>query len=47
MIDFWMHNSDRIQYWKKRLADAGNENLLIGRVADIKGLRAKFDSLLE
>lgn len=46
MIEFWVKNSDSIGYWKGRLADAGKENLLVGRLADIKGLQAEFESLL-
>ncbi|MBD2740209.1 hypothetical protein [Coleofasciculus sp. FACHB-1120] len=46
MVDFWLNNSDNIQYWNKRLKDAGKENLLVARVADLKALRAEFDSLL-
>lgn len=46
VIDFWMNNSDSIRYWKAHLNDAGSENLLVARVADIKSLRAEFESLL-
>ncbi|GAC1452251.1 MAG: hypothetical protein NVSMB70_20400 [Chamaesiphon sp.] len=46
IIDFWVNHSDNIQYWKTRLADAGSENLLVARLADIKGLQAEFESLL-
>lgn len=46
VIDFWVHNSDSIRYWKERLQDAGSENLLVARVADINSLRAKWESLL-
>jgi hypothetical protein len=46
VINFWMQNSDSIQYWKRRLQDAGSENLLIARVGDIKSLQAAFESLL-
>jgi plasmid maintenance system antidote protein VapI len=46
VISFWMHNSESIQYWKRRLQDAGSENLLIARMGDIKSLQAAFESLL-
>ncbi len=46
VVKFWMHNSDSIQYWKSRLSDAGKDNVLVARVADIKSLKAEFDSLL-
>lgn len=46
VVKFWMNNSDSILYWKARLADAGRDNLLVARVADIKSLKAEFESLL-
>ncbi|KDR54426.1 MULTISPECIES: hypothetical protein [Oscillatoriales] len=47
VINFWMNNSESIQYWKGRLEDAGHENLLVARVADLKSLRTTFESLLD
>ncbi|MGC9524991.1 MAG: hypothetical protein ACP5D7_05565 [Limnospira sp.] len=47
VIHFWMNNSESIQYWKTRLEDAGQENLLVARVADWPSLRTTFESLLE
>ena len=46
VIQFWMNHSDHIRYWKARLQDAGKENLLVARVADINSLQAEFESLL-
>lgn len=46
VIQFWMNHSEGIRYWKERLKDAGNENLLVARLADIKSLQAEFESLL-
>ncbi|MGJ5672117.1 MAG: hypothetical protein ACR9NN_00590 [Nostochopsis sp.] len=46
VIDFWVQNSDSISYWKARLIDAGSDNLLIARVADIKALKVELESLL-
>lgn len=46
VVKFWMNNSDSIGYWKARLNDAGRENLLVARVADIKGLKSELESLL-
>lgn len=46
VINFWLNNSENVQRWKKRLEDAGNENLLITRVADMKSLKTEFESLL-
>jgi len=47
VVNFWVNNSDSIKYWKERLKDAGNENLLVGRVANVKSLRAEFEILLD
>ncbi|BAY07404.1 hypothetical protein [Calothrix sp. NIES-2098] len=46
IIQFWLHNSESIDYWKRRLSDAGRENLLVARVADFTALQAEFESLL-
>ncbi|KYC37773.1 hypothetical protein WA1_04460 [Scytonema hofmannii PCC 7110] len=47
VINFWMNHSESIEYWKSRLIDAGSDNLLVARVADIKALQVEFDSLLQ
>ncbi|MFB2977555.1 hypothetical protein [Microseira sp. BLCC-F43] len=47
VINFWMHNSESIEYWKSRLQDAGRENLLVGRVADVNSLRTEFELLFD
>lgn len=47
VIRFWMRNADTIQYWKQRLDDAGSQNLLVSRMADLRSLRCEFESLLE
>ncbi|MBW4635716.1 MAG: hypothetical protein KME30_28715 [Iphinoe sp. HA4291-MV1] len=46
VIEFWMNNSESICYWKSRLVDAGSDNLLVARVADMKALKAEFEVLL-
>ena len=46
VVKFWLHNSESIRYWEYRLRDAGRDNLLVARVADIKGLKAEFEALL-
>ncbi|MDJ0735913.1 MAG: hypothetical protein QNJ47_17920 [Nostocaceae cyanobacterium] len=46
VIEFWMNNPDSIHYWKSRLVDAGSNNLIVARLADIKSLRSEFESLL-
>lgn len=46
VVDFWMNNSEKIQLWRNRLEDAGKENLIVARVADLQALRATFESLI-
>ena len=41
-----MNNAEGIQHWKERLDQAGNDNLLVARLADVKALKAEFDALL-
>lgn len=45
-IAFWLDRADTIGYWKARLEDAGKDNLLVARIANIKGLQHEFESLL-
>lgn len=47
VIEFWMNNSDSIRYWKLRLDDAGKDNLLVARLADIQTLKHEFELLLD
>ncbi len=46
VINFWMNNSDSIRYWKSRLSDAGQENILVARIADMKSLKLELEYLL-
>lgn len=46
VIQFWLNNGEQVGLWKRRLADASSENLVIGRVADLEALRSEFESLL-
>lgn len=46
VINFWLNNAESIQYWKNRLQDAGKDNLLVTRLADINSLQAEFEILL-
>jgi hypothetical protein len=45
VVSFWLKNDEQIHYWKHRLNDAGRENLLIARLADVEALRLEFESL--
>ncbi len=46
VIQFWLNNSEHIRYWNTRLRDAGKQNVLVARVADLTSLKAEFESLL-
>lgn len=46
VIQFWLNNSESVGYWKSRLIDAGSDNLLVARVADIEALQSEFEFLL-
>lgn len=45
VVSFWLKNGEQIHYWKQRLDDAGRENLLVARLADVETLRLEFESL--
>jgi plasmid maintenance system antidote protein VapI len=47
VIQFWLNNSDSINYWKRRLTDAGRDNLIVARVADFAALQAELELLLD
>jgi hypothetical protein len=46
VVHYWLQNSDRIQHWKERLQEAGSENILVSRIADLQALQQEFDGLL-
>lgn len=46
VIDFWMKNLDSVHHWKRRLEDAGEQSLLISRLANFKALQSEFEQLL-
>lgn len=46
VIHYWMSNEDSIRHWRDRLLDAGDHNLLIGRIANYRSLQTEFESLL-
>jgi hypothetical protein len=45
VVQFWLNNAESIRYWQAHLIDAGNENILVARLADITSLQAEFESL--
>ncbi|MBE9100717.1 hypothetical protein [Vacuolonema iberomarrocanum] len=46
VITFWLDNAEQVRHWKTRLDDAGRENLLVARVADVQALKVEFEWLL-
>ncbi|MGG6298089.1 hypothetical protein ACQ4M4_27160 [Leptolyngbya sp. AN02str] len=46
VVHFWIHNAEQVRHWQHRLEDAGHENLLVARVADIESMRVELESLL-
>jgi hypothetical protein len=47
VVQYWMDRAPVISYWKDRLDDAGDDCLLVARVADLSTLRAELETLLE
>jgi plasmid maintenance system antidote protein VapI len=45
VINFWLNHPEQINLWKKRLEDAGRENLIVARLADLSSLRSEFEAL--
>jgi hypothetical protein len=45
VVNFWLGNVEAVRRWQQRLADAGDQNLIIGRLADFKSLQAEFERL--
>ncbi|MCU0525990.1 MAG: hypothetical protein MUF72_14300 [Elainella sp. Prado103] len=46
VVSFWMNNMESIRYWQDRLQHAGEQSLMISRLADLKSLRSEFEWLL-
>jgi predicted GTPase len=46
VINFWMNNIDSVHHWKRRLEDAGDQNLLVSRLANYTSLKTEFERLL-
>lgn len=46
VIHFWLNHPEEVHHWQRQLEDAGTENLLIARLADLNALRVEFEALL-
>lgn len=45
IVDFWIEREDSIRYWQSELKSAGQENLVVGRVANFDRLRLELETL--
>ncbi len=46
-IDFWLSNLDSVTHWQQRLNDAGNETILVSRVAHTQALRNELETFFQ
>lgn len=47
VIQFWMTNAESVQHWRSRLEDAGNQSVIVARVADVNALRSEFEHIFQ
>lgn len=45
MVNFWLANEERVQFWKAELAIAGDRNLLVAYVANVEILRGELEQI--
>jgi hypothetical protein len=45
VIQFWVNNAEQVRHWRSRLEDAGNQSVIVARVADVQLLRSEFETL--
>jgi hypothetical protein len=45
IVNFWLQSPDAIQYWKTELDQAGSENLIVARIANVTVLRDELESI--
>lgn len=46
IVNFWLKHEDRVRYWQQELFLAGQQNVVVARVANVETLRHEFESLL-
>ena len=44
IVNFWLKHEEKVRYWKSELETAGQENLIVGRVANFDQLRLELES---
>lgn len=45
VVSFWINNMESIRHWQDRLQTAGDQSLIVSRLADLKSLRSEFEWL--
>jgi plasmid maintenance system antidote protein VapI len=45
VVLFWLSNVEAVRHWKQRLEDAGEQNLIVARLGDVRSLQAEFEQL--
>jgi hypothetical protein len=45
VLNFWLSNLDSVTHWQQRLNDAGNETILVSRVAHTQALRNELEAI--
>ncbi len=45
VVNFWLSNVETVRHWKQRLEDAGEQNLVVARLGDLRSLQAEFEQL--
>ncbi len=45
VVNFWLSNVETVRHWKHRLEDAGEQNLIVARLGDLRSLQAEFEQL--
>jgi plasmid maintenance system antidote protein VapI len=47
VVNFWLGNVEAVRHWKQRLEDAGEQNLVVARLGDVRSLQAEFEQLFQ
>ncbi|MGC9505545.1 hypothetical protein [Baaleninema sp.] len=45
IVNFWLKHDDRVRYWERIFREAGDDCLIVGRVANYTRLRQELESL--
>jgi plasmid maintenance system antidote protein VapI len=47
VVNFWLSNVEAVRHWKQRLEDAGERNLVVARLGDVRSLQLEFERLFQ